>query len=86
MVTLNLCTPECCIQVESVNENWCRCKLVQQNKEIYLGAETPEYLTMNLLAGLDDSAKQIVGWIDHYEVSGVVALAEAHHVLFAPQT
>jgi hypothetical protein len=61
---------------------WSRCYLVA-DRRIYLGAETLGYVVSKLLHLIDSEDAPILGEIDGVAVRGGLALAEAHHVLYA---
>lgn len=79
---IQLCTPEYCIEIDTSNVGWCKCWLTKGEKVVYLGAESLKYLKEHLLSGLDDKKKETIGKLEGLDVSWVLSLAEAHHVLY----
>ncbi len=81
--TLNLCTNECCLQIERISDKWYECRLWSGESSIRLGAETPNYIKQHLLAGLTEGPKTPAGRYEGHDVYWVLSLAENHHVLYA---
>ncbi len=79
---IKLCADQYSIEIDTNNIGWCKCWLVIEENKTYLGAESLEYLKDHLLAGLDDSPKEISGHLYKYNFSWVLSLEEVHSVLY----
>jgi hypothetical protein len=79
---IQLCADQYCIEIDTTNNGWCKCWLVIEENKTYLGAESLKYLKDHLLAGLDDSPKEISGHLYKYDFSWVLSLEEVHSALY----
>ena len=79
---IKLCTPEYCIEIDITDPSWCKCWLTKGDNVVYLGAESLKYLKAHLISGLADDTKKSSGRLEDLNVSWVLSLAEAHHVLY----
>jgi len=79
---MQLYSDQYCIEIDTANNSWCKCWLLIGEDKIYLGAESLKYLKDHLLAGLDDSPKEISGHLYKYDFSWVLSLSEVNTVLY----
>lgn len=79
---IQLCADQYNIEIDTADDGWCKCWLIIDGNKTYLGAESLKYLKDHLLAGLDDSPKEISGHLYKYDFSWVLSLEEVHSVLY----
>jgi hypothetical protein len=79
---IQLCTSEYCMEIDITDPDWCKCWLTKDENIIYLGAESLKYLKEHLLSGLDDNTQESMGRRESLNISWVLSLAKAHHVLY----
>jgi hypothetical protein len=79
---IQFCADQYRIEIDNANQSWCKCWLIIGKDKTYLGAESLKYLKVHLLAGLDDSPKEISGRLYKYNFSWVLSLSEVHTVLY----
>jgi hypothetical protein len=80
MIKLN--ADQYCIEIDTTHNGWCSCWLIIDENKTYLGAESLKYLKDHLLAGLDDSPKEVSGHLYKYDFSWVLSLEEMHSALY----
>lgn len=87
---IQLCTSESCVHLDLSDKKWCRCSIVWNNTEYYLGADSPDKITGRLLNALstpwDDLTDLDAGAPYGYIVRWVLSLAEEHSALYMAVT
>src|SRR5437764_6469850 len=83
---IQLSSPEGFIQIYAGDKDWCPCVLFHGRLAHYLGADSLGAITRRLLPVLSTSWEEleapVAGEVDGYQVRCVLALAEAHTVLY----
>lgn len=82
MNTINLVSDNCSIQIDITTLNWVKCSLIDNENNIYLGAESAKYIKEHFLSALKNELNGSSGKINGISYCWVLSLFEAHHVLY----
>jgi hypothetical protein len=82
MKTIRLPSNKGRLILEVTAPDWVRCTFQHEGREIYLGAESPQYLLARLVRGLIETGHELDGVVDGRMIYRVLSLYEGHYILY----